>query len=509
MPEFSYGYALLIGVDENRVPGWALPDVKKDVDALRRVLVDPNRCAYRPDHVKVITGPDATRDQIFDGLAWLGAQLAAAGDNATALVYYSGHGWRDSQAATPTFYLIPYDADRQRIRQRALRADDFAAEIAALNPDRLLVILDCCHAGGMGVKEVASPAPAAGYVPAALPPATFLGGSADNTAVTSPAPTTDPAGAAKGVDDLAQGRGRAVLSSSTGDQKSYVRRDRQMSIFTYHLIEALTGHAQPQAGATEVLVSDVMGHVWRHVPASAHEMWDRAQDPTYTVTGNFPVAMLLGGAGWRKDLSAPDPLTAAAPATGGTAISAEQTGNDNIAIQAGRDVGPVAIDQRHIENTGAYVETMHGGEIIQRDKIVHGDEVHGQKHVGDVVGRDKTTIRDVRDSAVAVGDQAQADRAVDAAELNRALAPLVEAIINSSAPQPQRLEALQQIEALKQEAAQDTVDDGRVATLVNRIAALVPGTVGALVSAFATPILGGISGQVTQIVVDNLKRRQR
>jgi len=81
-----------------------------------------------------------------------------------------------------------------------------------------------------------------------------------------------------------------------------------MSIFTYHLIEALTGHAQPQEGATEVLVSDVMGHVWRRVPESAKADWGSEQTPDYQVSGNFPVALLLGGKGLSKGRPAPDPL---------------------------------------------------------------------------------------------------------------------------------------------------------------------------------------------------------
>ena len=99
---------------------------------------------------------------------------------------------------------------------------------------------------------------------------------------------------AKGLESLAQGRGRAVLSSSTGEQRSYLRRDRRMSIFTYHLIEALTGHAQPQEGAREVLVSDVMSYVYRRVPETARADWGAGveQTPDYRVNGNFPVALL-------------------------------------------------------------------------------------------------------------------------------------------------------------------------------------------------------------------------
>lgn len=68
---------------------------------------------------------------------------------------------------------------------------------------------------------------------------------------------------------LSTGGGRAILSSSKDDQSSYVRKDGQMSIFTYHLIEALTGHYQPGEDAIEVLVYDIMSYVTRSVPRTA------------------------------------------------------------------------------------------------------------------------------------------------------------------------------------------------------------------------------------------------
>ena len=43
---FAHGYALLIGVTENQVARWALPDVAKDITALSEVLAHPERCAY-------------------------------------------------------------------------------------------------------------------------------------------------------------------------------------------------------------------------------------------------------------------------------------------------------------------------------------------------------------------------------------------------------------------------------------------------------------------------------
>lgn len=191
--------------------------------------------------------------------AWTGCgnklRADASGD-ATAVIYYTGHGHVEGGA----HYLIPYNVNLSDIENSAIRAEDFAARVAAMQPRRLLVILDCCHAAGMQVK-----APGLPLNPAAIPAGLFMQGE---KALAS------EAGVEK-FDTLAQGSGRAVLSSSQGDQQSYMRQDSAMSIFTYHLIEALTGHAQPADGAHEVLVSDVISHVWRTAPASARKARER------------------------------------------------------------------------------------------------------------------------------------------------------------------------------------------------------------------------------------------
>ena len=61
------------------------------------------------------------------------------------------------------------------------------------------------------------------------------------------------------------------------------------------------------------------------------------------------------------------------------------------------------------------------------------------------------------------------------------------------------------MEALKAEAAKGKqADDGTVAKLVDGFVQLVPSAVGAIVSAFGTPILGGIAGPVTKFVLDKI-----
>ncbi|MEZ4638840.1 MAG: caspase family protein [Caldilineaceae bacterium] len=232
-----------------------------------------------------------------DGLDWLYEKLQADGsDNTTAVIYYSGHGWQDTASSPAAYYLIPYDMQAGRYKSRALRANDFAEAIAELRPRRLLLILDCCHAAGIEAKDLDADADI--YQESAIPPHILMAGekAVDVTAAT-----------AKDIAALAQGAGRAVLSSCQ-TEKSYIRRDRKMSVFTYHLIEALTGHAQPQDGATEVLVSDVMSHVTRTVPESARREAAATQTPDFQISGNLPVSLIL-----RQGLSKGEPAPIPSP----------------------------------------------------------------------------------------------------------------------------------------------------------------------------------------------------
>jgi hypothetical protein len=138
---------------------------------------------------------------------------------------------------------------------------------------------------------------------------------------------------AKGLEELSMGSGRAVLSSSQGDQSSWIRKDRKMSIFTYHVIEALLGHNPPPDGATDVLVSDVMSHVSRQVPPNAKADWNATQQPDYQVSGNFPIALLLGGKGLTKGVAPPEPDIAQLPEPArGATVSAVSQGERGVAI---------------------------------------------------------------------------------------------------------------------------------------------------------------------------------
>ncbi|MCB9150926.1 MAG: caspase family protein [Caldilineaceae bacterium] len=446
---FVHGYALLIGVDESQESRLALPTVQNDIDALYNVLVHPQRCAYPADNVRKVMGQAATRSGILDGLDWLRICLQNDGsDNATAVFYYSGHGWQSTER--DYYCLLPYDVNPHRIRSSALDAAVLAEEIEQLQPRRLLVILDCCHAAGMGAKELTDLG--AGFVQAPAPTRVMLAPAAQQATV-SPAAVAG----AKGMDALQQGHGRAVLSSCQGDEKSYLRSDGQMSIFTFHLIEALTGHAQPPAGAPDVLVSDLLSHVHRTVPQTAQRDLRRPQHPDFLVTGNFPVALVLGGKGISKGASAPDPLApletaptvSASPAarnvsiTGNVTDSPIVTGDGNsIQYAKGNDIaqatggGNATVDRsfRMFDQRGQKVETQYNiaGDLNMGAANNRAEAVQALQKLLDEVSR--AANAGVLGAETALDVDYQLKKAIQQAQKpDPAPAPIVEHLQNAKA----------------------------------------------------------------------------
>ena len=273
---FTHGYALLIGVGKTVDPGWSLPVTVKDARALKAVLTDANLCAYpnTSEHIQLLHDENATRNAILQGLEWL-QKKAAADPDATIIFYYSGHGIFN--LAEQAYYLLPHDFDRHSILETALFAETLTEKLGAIKAKRLWAIIDSCHAEGMANAKDDLPAD---FLPTALP---------------------------KGViDTLKQGEGRAVFTSSRGNQSSWVRPDGNLSLYTYHLIEALKGAAN-LPGDRQITLSNIMAHLGKTVSESARTLCQAEQTPFFdAATEDFPVALLRGGKGLPEQPQSPE-----------------------------------------------------------------------------------------------------------------------------------------------------------------------------------------------------------
>jgi hypothetical protein len=248
---FSQGYALIIGV------GADLPNTVNDADGLTRILKDKDRCGYPADQVVLLTQARADRAGILEGLERM---AATAGEQSTVVIYFSGHGYRVTSGGEAQHFLMPYGYALNRLAETAIADGEFSAALKRISAQKLLLLLDCCHAAGIDRTK----SPGVTLERAAIPP------SAEQF--------------------LAQGKGRVAIASSKADEVSFA--GKPYSAFTLALLEALTGiGANEQDGY--VRVGDMAMYTsWRVVARTR----DR-QHPVlrFQEADNFPVAYYAGG----------------------------------------------------------------------------------------------------------------------------------------------------------------------------------------------------------------------
>jgi uncharacterized caspase-like protein len=249
--------ALLVGIGDYTHPRFAsLPATARDARALAAILVEPGRCGYPSTHVRTITGPDGNAANIR---AALEALAASTNPESTVLVYFSGHGGRALQGGQWRVYLCPREANPDELPHTAISGDEFSDRLATIPARKLLVMIDACHAAGSATLKAADGAP---VWKAGLPEVYY--------------------------EALSRGSGRIVIASSKGDQFSYVRPQSDLSLFTYHLREALGGKAAVRDDGL-VHVLDVFHYVNEAVQAD-----EPRQTPVLKVNDldlNFPIAI--------------------------------------------------------------------------------------------------------------------------------------------------------------------------------------------------------------------------
>jgi hypothetical protein len=231
MNEFKNGYALLIGVGYDK----SLPATVNDAKALYDLLIDPRLAAYPQEQVQVLTEEASTKDSILSGLDTLADQVRENPD-ATVWIYFSGHGFLHEE--THEYFLIPYEYSLQQIQTTCISSQQWSQKLKAIEAKKLMVWLDCCHAGGMLSKEL-NRLPFRESPP---PKGTFEG--------------------------LTSGSGRVVVASCKEDQKSYILPGARNSVFTTCLLEVLRGQGLTDSDDEYIRFFQIMSHLYDEVPES-------------------------------------------------------------------------------------------------------------------------------------------------------------------------------------------------------------------------------------------------
>ncbi|PHJ67522.1 hypothetical protein VF14_05290 [Nostoc linckia z18] len=189
--------ALLIGVDEYEPGLNPLPAAVKDIEALRRVLQDPDMGDF--DELKSLKNPDPQTMQYE-----IEALFSERTKEDLILLYFSGHGIKDDSGhlyfATRT---TKKNSKGELIRSTAVPANFIHEVMKRSRAKRQIIILDCCFSG-------------------AFDP--ILSAKNDNS-----------------VDLQGQlgSEGRVVLTSSSSTEYSFEQQNLELSVYTNYLVEGI------------------------------------------------------------------------------------------------------------------------------------------------------------------------------------------------------------------------------------------------------------------------------
>ncbi|NMG11268.1 caspase family protein [Brasilonema sp. UFV-L1] len=219
----SSAHALVVGIaNYQKIKG--LPEtVLKDARDIYELLINPQHCGYLPDNVQLLLDTEATQTALLQALAKLAER---SNQNSTVFIYISSHGGQLKSGSYAGEYLLPVDTDftsEALLAQTAISGTQFTEALRAIPSQKLVVVFDCCHSGGIGQPKDAD----AAEIKAGLSESYY--------------------------DVLKQGRGRVILASSRSTEQSYILPDAANSLFTQHLLDGLKGEVIAPGGVIRIL----------------------------------------------------------------------------------------------------------------------------------------------------------------------------------------------------------------------------------------------------------------
>jgi helicase len=225
--------SLFIGIDRYRAPINRLSCARADAVALSSLFRDNSA-----GEIEVLVDADATRQNIVDALKG----LEGASEDDLVIVSFAGHGTEDHR-------LLPVDADADDLVGTCISLDELAAYLDAIPSKQLVVILDCCFAGGFGGARVFAP-----------------------TGVRAPMEDRQI------IERLIRGDGRVVLTASSKSEPALETQEFGHGLFTHHLLEALQGSGD-LASSDLIPLFALLDYVTTHVVDSA-KLLGEVQTPT-------------------------------------------------------------------------------------------------------------------------------------------------------------------------------------------------------------------------------------
>jgi len=249
-------HLMVIGIDAYKNPKYNLNYAVADANAFKEAVTIGMKPIISKVNTYFIENSNANKTFIFEQLNTI-SQEAKPQD--IFLFYYAGHGVV-TQDASKEFYLVPFDVTQlygaeESLKQKGISAKELKAIASNILAQKQLYILDACQSAG-ALSAVAS----RGVVEE------------------------------KAIAQLARSTGTHWLTASGSDQYATEFDELGHGVFTYALLEALSGKAD--SGDNKVTVNELKAYLESRVPEISEQYKGSPQYPSSFGFGqDFPVSV--------------------------------------------------------------------------------------------------------------------------------------------------------------------------------------------------------------------------
>lgn len=346
MGSFPRGQALVIGVGDYGDPRWNAPPAARDARSIYGTLTNADLGGYDRGKAELLLDHEATREGVLAALKRLANR---SNEQSVALISFTGHGATGDDGL---YYLATHGTKftpaprEQVVGGTALSIAELARALRDIPARQLLLVVNACFSGGIGAQ--------------------FAGGAISPDAPASGQMLTDEAG----NQVLASGEGRAIITASRPEQRSYFQPSEQHTYFGQAMLDALHGSAASAASGV-VSIYELYNNLYRQVGDVTERRLGTRQEPILTLlqnAGPFPVASYPSSGG-RSDPIPADRAQGPVRVVERDVIQAIGQGATAIKAEAGSNV---TVDNSKLIDFGS--ATVMGG--INIGNVAKGDIIN-------------------------------------------------------------------------------------------------------------------------------------
>ena len=205
-------WALVVGISQFKDKRLGrLNFASKDAKDFASALVDPSVGRFKASNVHSLVDGEVTTRQLKQELNWLAR--SANDPNDLVVIFLSSHGTPRNKDTAEVNYIATTDTEiepEDNLFATALPMVQISDIVRSrIKAQRTVILLDTCHSGAAAANAPASPS------------------------------RSDTSASGDALERIRQGTGRAIVTSSSPDEKSYEGQPYANGYFTHFLLEGL------------------------------------------------------------------------------------------------------------------------------------------------------------------------------------------------------------------------------------------------------------------------------